>query len=99
MVTSSFWRGGEPGYTDADRERWCAEAPKDPRRGEFARDRARVVHSSGLRRLSAKTQVVGPGSDDFVRNRLTHSLEGAQIGGDLGLALGCDGDVVEAPGP
>ncbi len=92
---SRFWPGNEPGYTDADRERWYAEPPKDPRRGEFARDRARVVHSSGLRRLSAKTQVVGPDQDDFVRNRLTHSLEVAQVGRELGRALGCDPDIVD----
>src|SRR3982751_1656661 len=92
---SGFWHGSEPGYDEADRERWSPEPPKDPRRGEFSRDRARVVHSSGLRRLSAKTQVVGPASDDFVRNRLTHSLEVAQVGRELGRALGCDPDVVE----
>jgi dGTPase len=83
------------GYTAADRERRVVEPPKDPRRGDFARDRARVVHSSALRRLAAKTQVVGPGTDDFVRNRLTHSLEVAQVGRELGLALGCDPDVVD----
>jgi dGTPase len=83
------------GYTPADRERRVTEPPKDPRRGDFARDRARVVHSSALRRLAAKTQVVGPGTDDFVRNRLTHSLEVAQVGRELGLALGCDPDVVD----
>jgi dGTPase len=92
---SGFWHGNEPGYADADRERWYPEPPKDPRRGEFSRDRARVVHSSGLRRLSAKTQVVGPDSDDFVRNRLTHSLEVAQVGRELGTALGCDADIVD----
>lgn len=83
------------GYTESDRARWVAEPPKDPRRGQFARDRARVVHSSGLRRLAAKTQVVGPGTDDFVRNRLTHSLEVAQVGRELGTVLGCDPDVVD----
>jgi dGTPase len=83
-------------YSDQDVERWVKEEPKDPRRGAFARDRARVVHSSALRRLAAKTQVVGPDTDDFVRNRLTHSLEVAQVGRELGLALGCDPDVVDA---
>jgi dGTPase len=84
-----------PGYTADDQLRYLPERPKQSRRGPFARDRARVVHSSALRRLAGKTQVVGPGTDDFVRNRLTHSLEVAQIGRDLALALGCDGDVVE----
>jgi dGTPase len=83
------------GYTEADRARWVEEPAKDPRRGEFARDRARVVHSSALRRLAAKTQVVGPATDDFVRNRLTHSLEVAQVGRELGELLGCDPDVVD----
>lgn len=85
----------EGGYGEDDLLRWVPEAPKDPRRAEFARDRARVLHSSALRRLAAKTQVVGPDTDDFVRNRLTHSLEVAQVGRELGLALGCDPDVVD----
>ena len=94
-MTDAGRRLGVPGYGTADAERRTSEPPKDPRRGEFARDRARVVHSSALRRLAAKTQVVGPGTDDFVRNRLTHSLEVAQVGRELGAALGCDPDVVE----
>jgi dGTPase len=84
------------GYSAADQERWCAEAPKSKGRTPFERDRARIVHSAALRRLGAKTQVLGPATDDFVRTRLTHTLEVAQVGRELGKALGCDPDVVDA---
>ncbi len=86
------------GYDVADRERYVAEPPKRvaaPERTPFERDRARVVHAAASRRLAAKTQVVGPQSDDFVRNRLTHSLEVAQVARDLARALGCDPDLAE----
>ncbi|WP_068396350.1 deoxyguanosinetriphosphate triphosphohydrolase [Kribbia dieselivorans] len=84
-------------YSPHDRQRWVAEDPEQKRtdRDDFARDRGRLIHSSALRRLSAKTQVLQPGIDDFVRNRLTHSLEVAQIGREFGAALGCDADVVD----
>lgn len=83
-------------YDDEDRRRWLDEAPKSPQRTPFERDRARILHSSALRRLGAKTQVLGPATDDFVRTRLTHTLEVAQVGRELGKALGCDPDVVDA---
>jgi dGTPase len=82
-------------YTDADRARLVPESPKPFARADFERDRARVLHSAALRRLAAKTQVVGPATHDFVRNRLTHSLEVAQVARDLARRLGCDPDVVE----
>ena len=84
------------GYTEADQDRWAPEPPKSQARTPFQRDRARVLHSSALRRLGAKTQVLGAGSNDFVRTRLTHSLEVAQVGRDIGAELGCDPDVVDA---
>jgi dGTPase len=85
-----------PGYDAPDLARFVDEPPKRAGRTAFERDRARVLHSAALRRLAAKTQVVAPGSDDFVRNRLTHSLEVAQVGRELGKAFGCDPDVVDA---
>jgi dGTPase len=84
------------GYDAAARQRWVAEPAKSSGRGTFERDRARVLHSSALRRLAAKTQVVAVDAGDFPRTRLTHSLECAQIGRELGRALGCDPDLVDA---
>ncbi len=82
-------------YTPADSERWFPELHSS-RRSDFARDRARLLHSSALRRLAAKTQVLSPTLGlDFARNRLTHSLEVAQVGRELASSLDLDPDVVD----
>jgi len=83
-------------YDESATARWVAEPPKRAGRSDFERDRARVLHSAALRRLAAKTQVVTAGSADFPRTRLTHSLECAQIGRELGREIGCDPDLVDA---
>jgi dGTPase len=70
--------------------------PRHPYRNPFQRDRDRVVHSRAFRRLEAKTQVFTPGLSDHFRNRLTHTIEVAQIARTVANVLELDEDLTEA---
>jgi dGTPase len=70
--------------------------PAHPYRNEFARDRDRVIHSRAFRRLEAKTQVFTTRYSDHFRNRLTHTLEVAQIARTVARALDLNADLAEA---
>jgi dGTPase len=68
--------------------------PRGPR-DIFQRDRDRIIHSVGFRRLRHKTQVFVAPDGDHYRVRLTHSLEVAQIGRTIARALGLNEDLTE----
>ncbi len=74
--------------------RWSEAA--HPYRGVYARDRDRVIHSRAFRRLEAKTQVFTTRYSDHFRNRLTHTIEVAQIARTVAQALGLNTDLAEA---
>jgi len=70
--------------------------PPHPYRNDYARDRDRVIHSRAFRRLEAKTQVFTSRYSDHFRNRLTHTLEVAQIARTVAAVLGLNTDLAEA---
>ena len=70
--------------------------PGHPYRNDFQRDRDRVIHSRAFRRLEAKTQVFTRRYSDHFRNRLTHTIEVAQIARTIAAQLGLNVDLVEA---
>lgn len=82
-------------HAENSRGRRHAE-PVHPYRSEYARDRDRIIHSRAFRRLEAKTQVFTTRFSDHFRNRLTHTLEVAQIARTVAGALGLNAELAEA---
>jgi dGTPase len=74
------------------------EYPEKPDsfRGQYQRDRDRILWSPALRRLSNKTQLFPVQHDDDLRQRLTHSVEVFQLASTIGISFGLDGDLIEA---
>ena len=70
--------------------------PRSPARSEYQRDRDRIIHSTGFRRLVYKTQVFINHEGDLFRTRMTHSLEVAQLGRAIARTLEVNEDLVEA---
>jgi dGTPase len=70
--------------------------PEHPWRGPFMRDRDRIIHSSAFRRLEFKTQVFVIFEGDYYRNRLTHTIEVAQIARTIARGMGLNEDLAEA---
>lgn len=70
--------------------------PVDPDRLPYQRDRDRIIHTTSFRRLKGKMQVLSPSTGDHFRNRLTHTLEVAQIARDLARQLRLNEDLAEA---
>ncbi|MGD8842607.1 MAG: deoxyguanosinetriphosphate triphosphohydrolase [Gammaproteobacteria bacterium] len=92
------FNGGLAEYAVVDtisRGRRHSEPP--PRyRGEFQRDRDRIIHAAAFRRLEYKTQVFVNHEGDLFRTRLTHSIEVAQIARSIARALNLNEDLTEA---
>jgi dGTPase len=82
-------------HAEQSRGRRFPEQPH-PYRSDYARDRDRIIHSRAFRRLEAKTQVFTTRYSDHFRNRLTHTLEVAQIARTVAGALGLNTELAEA---
>jgi dGTPase len=69
--------------------------PSHPYRNDFQRDRDRIVHSRAFRRLEGKTQVFTAGYADHIRDRLTHTIEVAQLARTVAHTLGLNEEYTE----
>jgi len=94
MIGQAVW-ASDPALSRGRLHAEGGDATRGPR-DAFQRDRDRIIHSTGFRRLRHKTQVFLAPDGDHFRVRLTHSLEVAQIGRTIARALGLNEDLTEA---
>ncbi len=96
-MAGEAFAGRAPYAADPARSRGRLYAePPSPTRGDFQRDRDRIIHSTAFRRLAHKTQVFVYYEGDHFRTRLTHTIEVAQLARALAKALGLDEELAEA---
>lgn len=81
---------------DADNLRWNHKETKQEHRSDFAKDRDRILYSKSFLRLRGKTQVFMLQKNDYIRTRMTHSLEVNQLAKSIASALGQNVELVEA---
>ena len=81
---------------DVEHLRWAKQEPVRKHRGVFSKDRDRILYSKCFLRLRGKTQVFMLQNNDYIRTRLTHTLEVNQIAKSLALALGQNVELTEA---
>ncbi|MBR7031464.1 MAG: dNTP triphosphohydrolase [Prevotella sp.] len=77
-------------------DRYTQAEPKHAVRGEFSKDRDRIMYSKAFRRLSGKTQIFLSTTEEDIRSRLTHTLEVNQIAKTIAISLGQNLELVEA---
>jgi dGTPase len=87
-------------YTREHRGSGTGASRSEPYRSDFRRDYARLIHCAAIRRLTGKTQLFPGFESDFFRNRLTHSMEVAQIAKSIAIKLNYEeDDFFSAVGP
>lgn len=76
--------------------RWSHDETRQAHRSPFSKDRDRILYSKSFLRLRGKTQIFMLNKNDYIRTRLTHTLEVNQIAKSIGIGLGLNGELIEA---